>query len=247
MRRWWALAALGTALLLVSSGQTWASGTAADPVLGATRIQATGAQAGSTLTAGALLAGAALLAGLVGTRPVRLAAALCLAGGGVLAGLPVIRTLADPGAVAEAVAADRPGAVGLTPQIQDAGTTLWPWLAALGAVLVLLGALLCALLWFRAQPPAATGTASEPDPAVGAPGSMDARSMDARSMDARSMDAGSTGHGPTGHGATDHGSADRTSADASELSAPGPAQGRGQRSHDAWDDLSRGDDPTVDD
>ncbi|USQ74954.1 Trp biosynthesis-associated membrane protein [Ornithinimicrobium cryptoxanthini] len=222
MRRWWVLAALGTALLLVGSGQTWATGTTVDPVLGSTRIQATGAQAGSTLTAGALLAGAALLAGLVGTRPVRLAAALCLAGGGVLAGLPVIRTLVDPGAVAEAVAADRPGAGGLTLQIEDAGATLWPWLGALGAVLVLLGAILCALLWFRPPQPAATGAASEPDPAGGVPG-------------------------PTDPGPTDPGSTDPAPSAASGAPAPGPAQRRGQRSSDAWDDLSRGDDPTVDD
>lgn len=199
MKRWWVLAALGTALLLVSSGQTWVTGTAADPVLGATRIQATGAQAGSTLTAGALLAGAALLAGLVGTRPVRLAAALCLAGGGVLAGLPVIRSLADPAAVAAAVAGDRPGAAGLALQIEDAGVTFWPWVGALGAVLVLLGAALCGLVWLRPTQPARVHPSS-PASEGAAPGP-----------------------------------------------AQGPAQGRGQRGHDAWDDLSRGDDPTVDD
>lgn len=220
MRRWWVLAALGTALLLVSSGQTWASGTAADPVLGATRIQATGAQAGSTLTAGALLAGAALLAGLVGTRPVRLAAALCLAGGGVLGGLPVIRTLADPGAVAAAVAADRPGAAGLTLQIEDAGATFWPWVGALGAVLVLLGAILCALGWLR--PPQSDATRSGADLPAEPRGSTDGAS-------------------------TNGASTDRATGGAPEGSPADPAQRRGQRSNDAWDDLSRGDDPTVDD
>lgn len=206
MRRWWVLAALGTGLLLVCSGQTWVTGIATDPVLGATRIEATGAQAGSTLTAGALLAGAALLAGLVGTRPVRLAAAACLAGGAVLAGVPVMRSLLSPGAVAEAVAADRPGAAGLTMRVEDAAPTLWPWIGLLGALLVLLGALLCALVWFRPQSLTAA-------------------------RKGREADSGSSTASGVSRAATD----------------AGPAPGRGQRSNDAWDDLSRGDDPTVDD
>lgn len=224
MRRWWVLAALGTALLLVCSGQTWVTGTATDPVLGATRIEATGAQAGGTLTAGALLAGAALLAGLVGTRPVRLAAAACLAGGGVLAGVPVSRSLLSPGAVAEAVAADRPGAAGLTMRVEDAAPTLWPWIGLLGALLVLLGALLCALVWFRPQSPEAAQQGRESD-------SGSRREVDVLTdSGSKATDSGSSAESGVSRAATD----------------AGPGRARGQRSNDAWDDLSRGDDPTVD-
>ncbi|MCK0113828.1 Trp biosynthesis-associated membrane protein [Ornithinimicrobium sp. F0845] len=188
MRRWWLWAALGVALLLVGSGQTWATGTAVDSVLGGTRIEATGTQAGATLVAGALLAGAALLAGLVGTRPVRLASALCLAAAALLAGLPAIRSLTDPAEVITQVAADLPGLVAADLLIEDAAATIWPWVALIGAAAVLLGAGLCLLTWLR---------------------------------------------GPSTEGA------DRASGAAADR--------RSERPTDAWDDLSRGHDPTVED
>lgn len=165
MRRWWLWAALGAALLLVSSGQTWVSGTFHDPVIGATLITVTGTQTGATLTAGALLAGAAVLAGLVGSRPVRAVAAVCLAGGALLAGLPALTGLLSPREAVEAVAADRPGATGLTVQITDAAPTLWPWVGFIGALLILVGALLCALNWLGSPGPRAAGSDSAPQAA----------------------------------------------------------------------------------
>lgn len=149
-RRWWVWAAIGAALLLVGSTQTWVRGTVTDPVLGASLVEATGAQAASTLMAGALLAGAALLAGLVGARPVRLVAAACLAGAGVLAGLPAIRALAAPAEVARGVASDLPGQLGSAIQVDDAAATVWAVVGLVGAVLVLVGGLLCLVTWFRA-------------------------------------------------------------------------------------------------
>lgn len=161
MKRWWLWAALGAALLLVSSGQTWASGTFHDPVIGTTLVEVSGTQAGATLTAGALLAGAAVLAGLVGSRPVRAVAAVCLAGGALLAGLPALTGLLRPQDAVAAVAADRPGATGLTVQVTDAAPTLWPWVGLIGALLVLAGALLCAMHWLRSPAgPRATGSDS---------------------------------------------------------------------------------------
>lgn len=145
MRRWWLWGALGAAVLLVSSGQTWVTATWQDPVVGASLIEVTGTQGGATLTAGALLAGAAVLAGLVGSRAVRWVAAGCLTGGAVLAGLPALRSVLDPAGVAEGIAADRPGATGLTVEVTDAAATLWPWVGLLGALLVLVGAVLCAV------------------------------------------------------------------------------------------------------
>lgn len=158
-------AGLGVALLLVGSGQTWVTGTAVDSVLGGTRVEVSGSQAGTTLVAGSLLAGAALLAGLVGTRPVRLAAALCLMAASVLAGLPALRALTAPRDVVAAVAADRPGVVTTGLRIEDAATTGWPWVALVGAVAVLLAGVLCVLMWLRTPPadgPDADGTEAGP-------------------------------------------------------------------------------------
>lgn len=149
-RRWWVWAAIGAALLLVGSTQTWVRGTVTDPVLGASLVEATGAQAASTLMAGALLAGAALLAGLVGARPVRLVAAACLTGAGLLAGLPAIRALTSPADVARDVASDLPGQLGSAIQVDDAAATVWAVVGLVGAVLVLVGGLLCLVTWFRA-------------------------------------------------------------------------------------------------
>lgn len=188
MRRWWLWGALGAALLLIGSGQTWVRGTWQDPVIGTSLIEATGTQTGATLTAGALLAGAAVLAGLVGSRPVRLVAAVCLAGAAVLAGLPALTALLAPERVVEAVVADLPGATGLTIRASDAAATLWPWLGLLGALLLLVAAVLCALQWRRLPHPGGTG-------------------------------------GPAGR----------------QPAAPRP------RPADAWEDLSRGRDPTLDD
>ncbi|NLG21647.1 MAG: hypothetical protein GX555_09510 [Actinomycetales bacterium] len=149
MRRWWLWVALGAALLLVSSGQTWVTGTAVDSVLGGTRIEVTGTQAGATLLAGALLAGAALLAGLVGSRPVRLASAVCLAAAAALAGLPAIRSLSAPQDAVAQVAADLPGIITTAIRIEDAAVTAWPWVALAGAAAVLAGAVLCLVSWLR--------------------------------------------------------------------------------------------------
>lgn len=188
MRRWWLWAVLGVALLLVSSGQTWVTGTVVDPVLGGTQVRATGSAAGGTLVAGALLAGAALLAGLVGSRPVRLASAVCLAGGALLAGVPAARSLVSPGDVAAQVAAELPGSVSSTVLIEDAAASPWPWVALLGAVLVLAGGVLRLLDALRVP------TAGE----------------DERAAEAR-------------------------------------ATRREQRPADPWEELSRGQDPTLDD
>ncbi|WP_114906304.1 Trp biosynthesis-associated membrane protein [Ornithinimicrobium murale] len=157
MRRWWLWAALGTALLLVASQQTWACGSWQDPVLGSTRVEASGTQVAGTLTAGALLAGAALLAGLVGSRPVRLAAAVCLAAGAVLAGIPTVLTLLGPGSAVEEVARQRPGATTVSVQIEAATTSLWPWVGLVAAALVLTSALLCLLHWLHPTGPRSAG------------------------------------------------------------------------------------------
>ena len=158
---WWLWALLGTVLLLVASQRTWATGSWTDPVLGPTAITATGSQVAGTLTAGSLLSGAALLAGLVGTRPVRLAAGVCLAGGAVLAGLPAIRALTAPAGVLERVASEAPGSATVSAQTVDAAATAWPWVGLAAALVVLAGATLCLVRWWRER--AVTVTATVPD------------------------------------------------------------------------------------
>lgn len=157
VRRWWLWAALGTMILLISSQQTWTTGTWRDPVLGTSVVEATGTDVAGTLTAGALLAGAALLAGLVGARPVRLAAAICLAGGAVLAGVPAVLALSAPHQSLEDLVSTRPGATSLTVRVDGATSTLWPWLALGAVLLVLVGAVLCGLRWLRSGGTSAAG------------------------------------------------------------------------------------------
>ena len=145
-------------ILLISSQQTWTTGTWRDPVLGSSLVQATGTEVAGTLTAGALLAGAALLAGLVGARPVRLVAAVCLAGGAVLAGLPAVLSLSNPSQTLEQIVSTRPGATSLSVSVEDPSTTLWPWLALVAVLLILVGAVLCGLRWARNDPTRADRT-----------------------------------------------------------------------------------------
>lgn len=159
-RRWWLAALAGALLVFVGSQQIWVTGSWQDPVLGTSALEVTGSQAGGTLTAGALLAGAALLAGLVGSRPVRLAAAVCLAGGAALVSGPALRAVTDPGGVGQDLVAEQPGAAGLTVEVLDATATAWPWLALGGAVLILLGALGAALWWWLSAP-SRTSTATQ--------------------------------------------------------------------------------------
>lgn len=210
MKRWWIWAGLGVMLLLIASQQTWATGNWQDPVLGTTVVEASGSEVAGTLTAGALLAGAALLAGLVGSRPVRLAAAICLAGGALLAGLPAVLALSGPSQSLEQIARQRPGAATLSVHIDGATTTLWPWLGLGAAVLVLLGAVLCVLQWCTTGAPR---SAREP-------------------------------------AATDATATDPTESDptVTDSSARGQQRAtRAERPRDPWDDLTRGQDPTIDD
>lgn len=194
MRRWWLLAALGGAVLLIGSSQEWVGGRVVDPVLGTTTLSVTGTEAGRTLVAGALLAGASVLGGLVGARPVRVVAGLCLLGAAVLTGQPALRSLTDPDAVVADAAASLPAYAGASVVTTEAaGATAWPWLALAGAVLLTLGGLALLVRTVRG-----TDTArAAPDSAA---------------------------------------SADRAGA-----------AGTGAARQDAWDELTRGEDPTLED
>lgn len=199
MKRWWLWAALGAALLLIASQQTWATGTWQDPVLGRTRVSVSGAAVSGTLTAGALLAGAALLAGLVGSRPVRLAAAVCLAGGAVLAGLPAVTTLLGPGVAVEQLARERPGGATVSAGVEDATASLWAGLGLLGALLILVGALLCVGQWLQGRT-VRTSTGPLSDAAEQPTGDPDGSSLDRGSRPARPSDPWdelTRGHDPT--------------------------------------------------
>lgn len=200
MKRWWLWAALGAALLLITSQQTWASGTWQDPVLGRTRVVVSGAEISGTLTAGALLAGAALLAGLVGSRAVRLVAALCLAGGAVLAGVPAVNTLVAPAPVVEHLARERPGAATVSAGVEDATATLWPGLGLVGVLLVLLGALLCVGQWLQGRTPRARASTAVSDAAGQPPEDPDRNSQARAPQPARPNDPWdelTRGHDPT--------------------------------------------------
>lgn len=230
MRRWWLLAALGVAVLLIGSGQEWVGGRVVDPVLGATTVSVPGTEAGSTLMAGALLAGAAVLAGLVGARPVQVVAGLCLLGAAALTGAPGLQAVSDPSGVVQEAASGLPAYAGASVVTTEAATgTIWPWLALAAAVLVALSGL---ALLVRALGPASRRHTSTTTAPAGATGS---------EAGATGSEAGATGSGATSSEAGSTGSKGEPTG--SQVREPRTGAAR----QDAWDELTRGGDPTLDD
>lgn len=140
------LAVLGAAVLLVSGGRTWVTGTVDDAVLGASRIEGTGSEVASGVIALALAAGAAALVTATSGAVVRRVTVVLLGLAGLGLGFYVVRVLLDPGAALGAVAARATGRTGTIET--SASVTVWAWVAA-GAVLLLLLSGACALVGAR--------------------------------------------------------------------------------------------------
>jgi hypothetical protein len=90
------LAVLAAGGLLVAGFRPWVSGVVDDPVLGATRIEATGAQVAPGLSALALALAAAAVAVVATGRVARVVALVAWAGALVTAAVLTGRVLADP-------------------------------------------------------------------------------------------------------------------------------------------------------
>jgi uncharacterized membrane protein (TIGR02234 family) len=149
--RWWVLLVVAAVVvLLAGSGQVWVEATADDAVLGTTPVAVTGGTAAGSVAAAALLAGAAVLGGLVGSRPVRVTAALFLVLAGVIGGWATLGVVLDPVGTADAAASERTAVTGAGAGIVgEASVTVWAWLALLACGLVTVCGLLALVTLLR--------------------------------------------------------------------------------------------------
>lgn len=129
------LALVGALVLVASASRTWVSGTVDDAVLGASRVTGSGSQLAPGLVAIALAAAAAALAAATSGRLVRRASIVVLALAALGAGGLVAAVLADPAGRLGGVAARSTGRTGTVET--HASTGAWPWLALVGAILLL--------------------------------------------------------------------------------------------------------------
>lgn len=163
--RWWVLLALAAvAVLLAGSGQVWVDATADDVVLGTTPVEVTGGTAAGSVTAAGLLAGAAVLGGLVGSRPVRMTAAVFLVVAGLVGGWATLGVVLDPVGTADAAASERTAVTGAAAGIVgEASVTPWAWLALLACGLITVCGPLVLVTLLRPR----TGADREPSDAPG--------------------------------------------------------------------------------
>lgn len=223
--------AAGAGLMLLAVSRTWVHAVANDPLAGRLAVDATGRQAAPVVAAVALVALAGAIAILTLRTVGRVVAGLLLvlaAGAAGAAALGVARTPSDALRSVLSDATGRSG--GALPAAQH---TAWPWVAIAGAVLVLLGAAVAVVRARRwsglsarydapQRPSAVSPTRHQPP--------HEAPDVGERGADVRAPERGGTGEhagAPLPREPVDHG----TSA------APGPA--------DPWEQLSRGEDPTV--
>jgi uncharacterized membrane protein (TIGR02234 family) len=209
--------AAGAALMLVAVSRPWAHAVLQDPLAGRLAVDATGRQAAPVVAAVALVALAGAVAVLTLRTVGRFVAGLLLVllgGAAVAAAVAVVRT---PSAALRSVVSDTTGRAGdAVPMAQQ---TPWPWVAAAGALLVLLGgavAVARARRW--------SGLSGRYD----APSAAGAVTPSRRSDAPEGTDAGRP--------APDVPGADGGGHDPAEDTAPAA---------DPWDRLSRGEDPTV--
>ncbi|HEX6917840.1 MAG TPA: Trp biosynthesis-associated membrane protein [Phycicoccus sp.] len=161
------LALVGAGLLLVAGFRPWVTGAVDDPVLGATRISATGAEVAPGLSALALALAAAAVAVVATGRVARVVALLVWAGCDVAAAALTVRVIADPEGALGPVAAARVGRTGSVENVAD--PTAWPWVALVAVavtVLALVAAVVGSRRWAgpsaRYEAPAADGHVAGP-------------------------------------------------------------------------------------
>jgi uncharacterized membrane protein (TIGR02234 family) len=223
----------GVALVVLAAGRPWA-GEAVTGVPGVPRITSTGSQAAPAATALALVAAAGAVAlALTGRLARRVVAGLLILAGLGVAAL-VATVLSDPAqAIAPALeAATGRTAAGSRDVAGRAELTGWPWMAVVGALLILAGAL------------TALGVAGR----WGSTG----RRFEAPAGGPRVPAVGGGSDGPADQS---DGPADQSDGTAEQVA--GQAEGRQAAKQvgrvrapreqvlDDWDALSRGEDPTA--
>ncbi|MGN6412832.1 Trp biosynthesis-associated membrane protein [Flexivirga sp.] len=132
--------ALAVILLVAANTRTWVNGSVTDAVLQGAHTAASGSKASPALLAAALVGAAAVLATLTTGRVARWIAAVITLIAGVVAVVAVVVVVRDPVKAISDVATTMTGHTGDRQVTAD--LTVWPWIALLGGVLlVLTGAL----------------------------------------------------------------------------------------------------------
>lgn len=121
-------------LLLLSASRTWVTGSIADAVLQQTEVSVGGSSAAPLVTASALVGAAAVIALLTAGRVARLIATAATALAAVLALVGTVLVVQDPARTVEDHVAASTGHTG--DAVAQGALTFWPWVAVLGAVLL---------------------------------------------------------------------------------------------------------------
>ena len=136
------LGIVGAGLALLTAGRSWLTVVVSDPLVGTGRLHPDGRAVASVVPAAALVGLAAAVAAVTMRRIGRHVAGFLLVVAGAAIGAASVSVLLDPrGAAAESAGA----ATGRTADVHavaSASVTIWPWIAVVAAVpLVLAGAL----------------------------------------------------------------------------------------------------------
>lgn len=129
--------AAGAGLMLLTVSRTWAHAVVADPLAGRLAVDASGRQAAPVVAAVALVALAGAVALLTLRTVGRLVAGLLLVLSGAAATAAAVDVVRTPSDALRSVIADATGRSGEA--LPVAHQTSWPWVAVLGAALVVLG------------------------------------------------------------------------------------------------------------
>ncbi|MBB2891333.1 Trp biosynthesis-associated membrane protein [Flexivirga oryzae] len=135
--------ALAVILMIAANTRTWVSGSVTDAVLQQAHTTASGGKAAPALLASALVGAAAVLATLTTGRIPRWIAAVITLLAGVVSVVVVLAPVRHPGSVLGDVATTMTGHTG--DRNIAASLTVWPWMALLGAVLLVLTGVLAIL------------------------------------------------------------------------------------------------------
>ncbi len=133
-------------LLLIAGSRTWVHGDVADAVLQNSSVSVGGSRAAPLVTASALVGAAAVVASLTASRVPRMIAIALVGLAGVLALAGTVSVVRDPDGTVLDRSASSTGHTGdTTNTVAHGALTFWPWVAVLGAVLLVLTAGLAAV------------------------------------------------------------------------------------------------------
>jgi uncharacterized membrane protein (TIGR02234 family) len=178
---------LGAALMLLAVSRTWAHAVVQDPLAGRLSVDATGRQAAPIVAAVALVALAGAVAVLTLRTVGRVVAGLLLVLSGAAAMAAAVDVGRTPTDALRSVVADVTGRSGEA--LPLAQRTPWPWVALVGALLVVAGGA-AAVVRARAWASSAGLPGRYDSPVGGAPSTGDGRPAAPAGADERAAEAG---------------------------------------------------------